>query len=498
MQNIFGRFYIRLVAVLVILLTLMGVVSLWLTLRTSDLYFQEVYQNLNRKVAHDIVKMRKVTAAQDGESIVEESSLKALFSNAMAIHPSLEIYLIDPIGNVKAYDAPDELILRRSVELDPIHEFLNRGGLENSAETVPLMYGDDPRHLSRQKTFSAWPVEASDGATLGYMYVILGGQQHDSFADLLERSLILRTGTWVVAGYIGVALVIGFVAFSLLTRPLRHLRGAMNDFRNDRWNSRVAVTSKDEFGALGETYNRMADEIQEQMRNVQERDQLRREMVANISHDLRTPVASLQGYLETVLLKNQTLSAEERQSFLQTALRNTERLSRLVAELFELAKFDAGEIRIQPEEFPLADLVMDALQKFQIRADEKKVKLVLRREGDFDTVRADIGLIERAIDNLLDNAIRYTPPGGTVAVALVGQADCVEVRITDTGSGIPKGELSRVFDRFYRVDKSRNDDSGGTGLGLAITKRILDLHQSPISVRSRLNVGTMFSFTLAA
>jgi len=256
------------------------------------------------------------------------------------------------------------------------------------------------------------------------------------------------------------------------------------------------ICGSDEIDRLGITFNRMVQRIMEQMTELKQTDTFRRELVANVSHDLRTPLASLHGYLETLLIKEGKLTLEEQRNFLETAMKQSERLSRLVGELFELAKLDSHETKVHCEAFSLSELVQDVTQKFQLVAQTKHVALNTHFCADLPAVLADIGLIERALENLIQNALRYTPEGGIVTVALTHEEHKIIVRIADTGCGISEQDLPHIFDRFYRVD--RHHRSEGAGLGLAITKRILELHGNRIDVHSRLNAGTTLTFELPA
>ena len=225
---------------------------------------------------------------------------------------------------------------------------------------------------------------------------------------------------------------------------------------------------------------------------------LRRELIANVSHDLRSPLASIRGYLETLLLKGEALAPDKRRTYLEIAARQSERLGTLISELFELAKLDYKGYQINPEPVQLGELAQDVLQKFQLAAEEKGIALRIDVDADAGFVRADIGLIERALQNLLENALKHTHNGGSVSVAVRRQDSRVMVQVRDTGSGIPRDALPHIFERFYRVDRSRMLDAGGAGLGLAIVKRILDLHGSTIGVESALAEGSVFSFALPA
>jgi signal transduction histidine kinase len=222
---------------------------------------------------------------------------------------------------------------------------------------------------------------------------------------------------------------------------------------------------------------------------------LRRDLIANVSHDLRTPLVALRGYLEVLLARDATLDGEQRRHYLGIALRQSEQLSRLVDDLFELAQLDFKDLALERETFDLRELASDVLQKFQLQADECSVRLVLTTEGSAARVDADLGLVERVFENLVGNALRHTPGGGEVAVRLAAGDGGVRVDVRDTGSGIAPEDLPHVFERHWRGGGARGDD--GAGLGLAIARRIVELHGGSLAVESTPGLGTCFTFALA-
>jgi len=227
----------------------------------------------------------------------------------------------------------------------------------------------------------------------------------------------------------------------------------------------------------------------------EEADTHRREMVSNVSHDLRTPLAALHGYLETLLMKEGSMTPQEQREYLQIALRHSERLAKLVGELFELARLDSREVQVNLEPFSLGELVQDVVQQYHLGAQQKSLRLRALLPDDLPLVYADIALIERVLDNLLENALRYTPEGGSVTLSLAPQPGRIEVRVADTGSGIRQEHLPHIFERFYRVP-AQPEKPGCAGLGLAIAKRILELHGGTIRVESVPDQGTSFTFRL--
>jgi signal transduction histidine kinase len=244
----------------------------------------------------------------------------------------------------------------------------------------------------------------------------------------------------------------------------------------------------------------MQQRIAQQLRHLQDNDQLRRELVSNISHDLHTPLANVQGYVETLLLAGDRLDAAARRQHLETALRHLRRLHRRIADLFELSKLDAGGVAPRLEPFRLGELLQDVVQDGQLAARERGVVLSLAAGAELQaSVLADIGLIERVLQNLVDNALAHTPRGGAVTLAVEREGPgALRVAVIDTGSGIAREHLAHIFERYWRADDTPDSPGhgAGAGLGLAIVKRILDLHDSLVCVDSDPARGTRFAFTL--
>jgi signal transduction histidine kinase len=252
----------------------------------------------------------------------------------------------------------------------------------------------------------------------------------------------------------------------------------------------------DEIDQLSQSFVDMSARIQDQLLQLKENDRLRRELVSNISHDLRTPLSAMQGYLETLLIKGETLSRDEWNRYLKTARRHTLRLNELIGDLFELSKLDSVGVAPNLEAFSVAELLQDVSQEFELEAENKNIRLSIELDADNAFTVADIGLIQRVLENLVRNAIRFTPEGGEVTLSISRQPDSVAVAVTDTGCGIPDREIPRIFDRFYRSEQDDDARPGSSGLGLAIVKRILDLHDSRITVASKIDTGTRFEFEL--
>jgi len=223
---------------------------------------------------------------------------------------------------------------------------------------------------------------------------------------------------------------------------------------------------------------------------------LRRDLIANVSHDLRTPLVAMRGYLEVLATRGEALGADQRAQYLGVAVRQSEHLARLIDELFELAKLNFRGVALAREAFPFDELTADVMQKFQLAAERQQVRLSVEAPEHLPFVEADLSLMERVLENLIGNALQHTPAGGRICVQLRDDGAALLVRVADTGRGIPLADLPFVFDRFYRGTQGHRGAAGGAGLGLAIAKRIVELHDGSIGVDSDGASGTCFHLRL--
>ena len=479
-----NSFYAKLSALFLVLIVGLGVILATLGMRAARQYADEVEQKLNRTLAEEMVP-RFEPHLKDS---IDTESIEATIQDMTGINRRIEIYLLERDGDLKAsFAVPDAHIKQHKVDLAPIRQFMEGGDL-------PIR-GDDPMSAGAKKPFSVAHIEIM-GRKGCYLYVILGSEKYASVASMVGESYILQTALWGLGLVLLVTAGVGLLLFRRLTQRLRGIQDVVADFEQGEFDRRVEVTARDEIGRLGECFNRMADNLTETMEELRQADRMRRELVANVSHDLRSPIASIQGYLETVSMKDGDLDPGKRQHYVETALRNAKRLNTLVSELFELSKLETKQIEPTIESFPIAELVQDVAMQYGPQAEEQAVDLEAELPERHVRVKADIGLVERALSNLIDNAIHYTPDGGEVRVRLENERGEVCVEVEDTGPGIPEDDLPHIFERFYRVDKSRDRDRGGAGLGLAIAKTILELHDRTLEVESTVDEGTTFRFRL--
>lgn len=478
--------YGRLALVFALLTLACGGFTAWLYRDMAGRHQQEVLQRLSKDLAGHIASHTDLVK----ELKWNRPAVEQLFHMLMVVNPGIEVYLVKANGHVDAHVAPPGAVKRQWVDLAPIRAYLAGG-------RFPLL-GDDPRSTTAKKIFSVAPC-VQDGHTVGYLYVILAGEAYDRLAADVWDSRAFSGGATLMLAMLALSLMAGLAAFALITKPLRRLTGEVVALEDGDFHPPLQDPAReggDEIGLLRKAFRRMAERISAQMGELKREDEMRREMVANISHDLRTPLTSLQGYLETLTLKAGQLSEEDRNRYLDVAVRQSQKVSRLAQELFELARLECDVVKPQKERFALAELVQDVLQKFELAAREKGVALRADVDSELPAVMADLGMIERVLTNLLDNALRHTPAGGWVAVELTREDGHVGVRVCDNGGGIPAEIRADLFERPSPLRGGDGRASGG--LGLLIVKRILKLHDSVIRLDERVEAGTAFSFALPA
>jgi two-component system, OmpR family, sensor kinase len=486
------KLHVRLSLLAALLMALAGA-ALWLqSVQHGERSALEAAQRMNLGLA-DYIASHQPRPLIGADGRADAALMQEMAMMVMKINPAVEVYLLDPRGQVLAHALEGAGPLATRVDVSRVQELVS----PRRPQILPVQ-GDDPRQAGRSTIVSVAPV--NDGPTMrGYLYVVLQGHEQKAVRATLDSSSALRSAALGIALVVlGAALVFAFT-LALLTRPLRRLTSEVESFRGET-DAVAPLPTGSEIERLTQATHAMRDRIAEQFKRLEDNDRLRRELIGNISHDLHTPLASVQGYLETVLLRGNALDAATREQHLRTALAHARKLDRRIADLFELSKLDAGRVQPRVEVFCLGELLQDVVQSYRLQAQQRGVALELAAgQHAKSLVRADIALIERVLQNLVDNALRYTPSGGRVQLAIEsGGAQQLLLKISDTGAGIAAEHLPHIFERYWRAGEAQAQDtsSHSAGLGLAIVKRIVELHGSAIRVRSALQQGTTFEFAL--
>jgi two-component system, OmpR family, sensor kinase len=459
-------------------------ISSWLILANAARgYSDELTQRLNRNIAMYVV----AEGALIRQGRVNDAQLTRLAHQAMVINPMAEVYLLDATGKIIGHRIKARLAAE-AVDLAPVRAFL-------SQPSFAPIYGSDPRDARARRVFSA--AEIREASRLeGYVYVVLGGISSETAAMPIAGSYILSAAliTLLVVSLLAAAAAFALTAW--LTRPVRELHARvlqLGDQHSDTTRDPAAASEQTRAADLQSVRNAiesLASRLAAQVEELKQADRLRRDLYASVSHDLRTPLTAMRGYLDTLASEDRSLSPERRRSYMEIAVKHCERLTRLVDQVFSLARLDATTVRLRPESVAATELAQDVVTKFQGFAERAGVRLRLEVDPHAPPVMADIGMLETVLQNLIDNAVRHTSAGGEVVVAVRSRPDAVEIIVHDTGCGIPASEIERLM-------RPNEIGAGGrTGLGLAIVKRVLDLHGTELHVTSDVGVGTTAAFTM--
>lgn len=479
MRCLWRSLYGRISLLYLVLSLVLCLLTAWVTMRHFDLFVNAVDQRLNRSLAERLVPEVQSASADTSYS----SALAEVAERVTMLHPALEFYILDASGRIRVASPSGNQLVGETVNTEPIEEFLE--GAE-----VPV-WGDNPAAADGEQVFSVAPMELADGSS-GYLYLILSGRAARMARSMLQNTYVQRTLLASLLIALSFTVIVGLLLFRVLTRRFDDLATTVQHFKDGQYDDRVTVEQGDEIGQLGRAFNEMADTIAAQMEALRRTDKERRRLVAQVSHDFRTPLTSIRGHAERSLEDRDHLSAELDERF-RMIVQNAERLDRLADQLHELSRLDARETSPNFEPFSIAELVQDLVIKFRPQSHEEGVTLQAGELPAVSSVCGDIGLVERLLSNLIDNALRNTGEGGTVTVRLDETNGDVQVQVEDTGIGIPEDEVSLVTQRFYRVDRDGETDEGGSGLGLAVAAEIAEIHDSQLAIESEVGVGTTVS-----
>jgi two-component system, OmpR family, phosphate regulon sensor histidine kinase PhoR len=307
------------------------------------------------------------------------------------------------------------------------------------------------------------------------------------------RSKVIAAGGIVLLLVSAVTLLVA----RRLSHPIKEMAEISGKIRSGDLTQRIPVRSSDEFGRLAQTLNSMLDKLEEDISKLKKLERVRSEFLGNVSHELRTPIFAVQGMLET-LLSGALEERETARNFVERALANTQRLNALLGDLIEISRIESGDMKMSFRYFNLAEFLGNVTAELKPQAAERNITLRCQAPDETLQVLGDKDRLKQVMVNLIENAIKYNRPGGEVTVSSGRSGDRIKISVKDTGVGIPDEHLSRIFERFYRVDKERSREAGGTGLGLAIVKHIVEAHGAKVEVSSEVGRGSTFSFNLGA
>ena len=488
-RRLFRTLFGRLAALYLVLLLAAVGTCLALAWWQAGRYVREVEQRVNAPLAATLARALAPEIAQG----LDTPAARAAMARVQALHPAIDVYLLDDGGRIVAEFKQGGAPVRPRVGLGPVREFAG------AAPRLPL-FGDDPGSPDGQEVFSAAPVSYGDAggtARPGTLYAVLRGMPHAMTADRVRESYVLRSLLVALAVAVAGAALGGLALFGALTGRFRALARAVERFRTGDFAARAPEAGGDEIARLARTFNAMAAQTQAHLGALEEADRSRRALAENVAHDFRATLVSTRAAAERLL--GDDAGPDARRADARTVLADTGRLVALADQLAVLSDLDARRLAPVPEPFSAADLVQDVALRFRPEADRLGVALDGVHDGALAPVHGDIALVERTLANLIENALRHTPPGGRVQVSAETRPDSplgVRIVVSDTGDGIDPDDLALVSRRFYRTRRSRERSLSGTGLGLAIAREFVELHGGTLGVASTVGVGTAVTLTL--
>jgi signal transduction histidine kinase len=475
----------KITAAFSLLLVILGIVFVMIASQLSKSYYTMAHQELYGDVASHLANFTH--PLKDGHP--DTSVTHDIIHSMMVANPSVEVYLLDTTGKITDYVVPDKSVKRHRVDTAKIKQWLSVKHGER-----PL--GDNPKQPNEPGIFSASPVY-ENGRLTGYVYAVLASEKQREILSALNSDLYHRLGMYIFFCALGIAFIVGVITFFLITDSICQIATVVRRFKDGDYSARIEGHAKGNIGVLTSTFNEMADVILDDFDKISATDRFRQELIANVSHDLRTPLSIMQGYVETLMMKKDSLGEEERNRYLSVVVDSSKKLSVLVEQLFQYAKLEANQVNPHKEQLLLSELASDILMAYHLKAKERNINLQLDTASNLPPVFADISLTERVLQNLIDNAFKFTPDGGSITIQLKHINMGVQVQVTDTGIGIAKEDQAYIFERYKQLHKDEVPKKG-MGIGLAIVKKILELHQATIQVDSDPGKGAAFWFVLPA
>jgi signal transduction histidine kinase len=474
-------------ALAIFLILVVGFV--WISQAIERISRAQAEQELHKSLASHLVHDNPLISSDQ----LNSDTIGNLFHSMMILGANFEFYILDKEGTIINYSAKSGEVIRKKINLEPIKDFISE------SQQLPI-FAEDPRGTD-SKIFSVAPI-LKDNVEVGFLYIIVRSKIYDGIYSRLQNNQRLRTIILIATTAILFLFALIFLSLHFFAQPLKQLTQVINSVQQDGFKEKLSIIevpkSSSEINILTDAFNRMISQVNQQFDKLKLVDSERRELLTHLSHDLRTPLSSLQGFLETIAIKQDNISTEKQQEYIARSLKNAQKLKHFVDQIFELAYLESGHVSAHFETFPIAELLYDLKEKFSIKAQNKQVDLQVILTNEKIQTSTDIGKLERVINNLIENAIRHTPNGGLISLELKESElnNQVKIIVKDSGIGIPEEEIPYLFDARYRGSKTAEDGERHIGLGLTISKKLLNILGSEINVKNNDDRGACFSFQL--
>lgn len=466
------------------LITLLGCGFIAIAYFFITRYHEAGTQLLNKSVAEHVAKFASPFTAAG----VDAKKADSVFYNAMVLNPGAEVYFLDTTGRIIAYHQDEVKLLKDVIPTAPLKKYIESKGTK-------YIKGTDPRDPSNPKIFSAAAVlqQNKDG---GYIYVILNSKRSESIVDTLFENHVFNLAAISFLAVIFLSLAFSLLYIKKLGRNYTQMIAVLQKFEQGDYSARFNFNRHNELAPITQTFNQMADLLSSSIDKLTMSESERKNFIAGVSHDLRTPLAIARGYTETLLLKKEDNSMREADRSYYTGLVYAKllQIENMVKQLFELSKMEAAEFKTNKEPFVISEILQEAIDAFQLIAKDRKIMLRSAISPSHIWVNADVSMMERVFQNLLENAHKITPEGGTIDVSLSVQDENLTFSIKNTGAPLSR-ELLHWVNHSTNGATLLSGRPAAAGLGIIIVQKILFLHQSFLTCSSENGINE-FRFSL--
>ncbi len=471
----------RITAMVFILIAVLGLLFMAVTYMAATHFYEASTQLLNKDVAAHIAQF---TSPFDHDGLNKQKA-DSVFQNAMVISPSAEVYFLDTAGKVIDFHAKKSEIKLWQLPLENIKKEIESKGKS-------YIKGPDPKDPSEEKIFSAAEVFGKN-KKLGYIYVILGSNEYRNVTDMLYSSHISSLALQAFCFIIMVSIIISLLYVNRIQKKFNRMLDVLDRFEKGDFDARFSIDTKDDMAPVTQAFNKMADLLVFNINRLSKSEKERKDFIANISHDLRSPLAVARGYTETLLIKKQSneITAKENEGFLQLVLSKIHQVENMVTQLFELSKMESASFEPQKEPFVFSEILQEFINTSALSAAQKNITIICNECENNSWINADIRMIERVIQNLLSNAITYTPEQGKINISLERKNEELIFRIENTGEPLTN-DLLYWINAYSNQDGSADQKPAKSALGLAIVKKILNIHNYAFKAETT-GSGNLFS-----
>lgn len=480
-----GSLYSRLARSFLLLVSILTAVELFLFYTFWTSYQEIVIQQLSWDLASDFAKELEPLL----KNFSPKEAQKELY-RLSKLSPGVDPYLLDQSGNVLVHLAPFDV---GPLSPQDLERFLNHRGPLNAPLTIAYPATAHPD--LRKKIFSVAPIQY--GEKKGYLFLGLEGGRRELMNGSFGDTYLFHFSIIVLLLSVAATMLLGLFVFYFLTRNFHLLSRAMEEVEQGNYERRVDVSGDDEVARAARAFNSMVSSLVSALERIRQTDNQRRELLSNVTHDIRRPITSTQLKLQTFLhAPRGEMDPQDRQT-LEGILKGFHGVQTLIDDLFDLAKLDAEEIQPKVTRFSAQELIEEIFDELDPGASRRNVRLALRVLAKDQEIYSDRDLLHRLLSNLIENAILYSHEGTEVVVEISEISENLKLAIIDKGIGISPNDLPHIFERFYRSTKARESNSAGSGLGLAISKRIADTLGVELTVQSIVEQGTRFEISLS-